>query len=63
MVDPVHIPASHAAQYPVAFSRRWLEKWHRRSGGRCPMTGASLDLKARPVGQDTMISGTTDDPV
>lgn len=45
MMDPVHIPASHSAQYPVAFSRRWLEKWHRRSGGRCPMTGAPLDLK------------------
>ncbi len=51
MMDPVHIPASHAAGYPVAFSRRWLEKWHRRSGGRCPMTGAALDLKERSFGE------------
>ncbi|CAK9082925.1 Potassium voltage-gated channel subfamily B member 2 [Durusdinium trenchii] len=45
MMDPVYIPASQSAQYPVAFSRRWLEKWHRRSGGRCPMSGAPLNLK------------------
>ena len=51
MMDPVHIPASHEAGYPVAFSRRWLEKWHRRSGGRCPMTGAALDLKERSCGE------------
>ena len=51
MMDPVHIPASHAAGYPVAFSRRWLEKWHRRSGGRCPMTGAALDLKEMSFGE------------
>lgn len=50
-MDPVHIPASHEAGYPVAFSRRWLEKWHRRSGGRCPMTGAALDLKERSCGE------------
>ena len=35
----------HLRRYPVAFSRRCLEKWHRRAGGRCPLTGAPMDLK------------------
>lgn len=43
--DPVFIPCSHSAHYKVVFSRRWLEKWHRRSGGRCPMSGGPLDMK------------------
>ncbi|CAJ1459566.1 unnamed protein product [Effrenium voratum] len=45
MMDPVYIPGSQVAHYPVAFSRRSLEKWHRRSKGRCPITGDTLDLK------------------
>lgn len=45
MMDPVYIPSSNSTQYPVAFSRRCLEKWHRRAGGRCPLTGAPMDLK------------------
>ena len=44
-MDPVYIPGSQVAHYPVAFSRRSLEKWHRRSKGRCPITGDTLDLK------------------
>ncbi|CAE8597631.1 unnamed protein product [Polarella glacialis] len=42
---PVHIPGSLSASYAVAFHRRSLERWHRRSGGRCPITGQPLDLK------------------
>eukprot|EP00927_Polykrikos_kofoidii_P034138 TRINITY_DN28977_c0_g1_i1.p1 TRINITY_DN28977_c0_g1~~TRINITY_DN28977_c0_g1_i1.p1 ORF type:complete len:660 (+),score=122.23 TRINITY_DN28977_c0_g1_i1:74-2053(+) len=40
----VRIPSACTTQ-PVAFDRRSLERWHRRSGGRCPITGQPLDLR------------------
>eukprot|EP00928_Gymnodinium_smaydae_P047515 TRINITY_DN31716_c0_g1_i1.p1 TRINITY_DN31716_c0_g1~~TRINITY_DN31716_c0_g1_i1.p1 ORF type:complete len:668 (-),score=119.72 TRINITY_DN31716_c0_g1_i1:155-2077(-) len=43
----VRIPG--ATQQPVAFDRRSLERWHRRSGGKCPITGQSLDLLRQAV--------------
>mmetsp|Transcript_89349 Transcript_89349/g.251585 ORF Transcript_89349/g.251585 Transcript_89349/m.251585 type:complete len:626 (+) Transcript_89349:69-1946(+) len=42
-VSAVRIPV--ATNQPVAFERKSLERWHRRSGGRCPITGQPLDLK------------------
>jgi len=39
------VPASGATAYPVLFARQSLEKWHRRTGGRCPLTGQPLDLR------------------
>lgn len=39
------VPASCTTAYPVLFARQSLEKWHRRSGGRCPLTGQPLDMR------------------
>jgi len=44
--DAVRIPAlTNATTQNVAFHRRSLERWYRRSGGLCPVTGHSLDLR------------------
>mmetsp|Transcript_90443 Transcript_90443/g.198102 ORF Transcript_90443/g.198102 Transcript_90443/m.198102 type:complete len:643 (+) Transcript_90443:61-1989(+) len=48
---PVRVPDASQASCETAFERHWLEKWHRRSKGRCPLTGRPLnmsDVKAAP---------------
>jgi len=42
---PVCVPGSSDTIYCVAFNRRNLERWHKRSGGRCPLTLQPLDLR------------------
>jgi len=42
----VRIPGCAAAAHPVAFTRQNLERWHRRSGGRCPITLEPLDMRS-----------------
>jgi len=44
-IAPVRVPGCAAAARPVAFGRRALERWHRRSGGRCPLTAQPLDMQ------------------
>lgn len=39
----VRIPG--ATIQPIAFDRRSLERWHRRTGGKCPISGRALDLR------------------
>ncbi|CAK0848779.1 unnamed protein product [Prorocentrum cordatum] len=56
------VPASGATAYPVLFARQSLEKWHRRTGGRCPLTGQPLD-PARGAGRPACPSGGPEPPV
>jgi len=41
----VRIPSSTSASFPVAYMRRPLEQWHRRSKGKDPLTGEDLDMR------------------
>eukprot|EP00747_Dinoflagellata_sp_TGD_P051663 gnl/TRDRNA2_/TRDRNA2_147469_c0_seq1.p1 gnl/TRDRNA2_/TRDRNA2_147469_c0~~gnl/TRDRNA2_/TRDRNA2_147469_c0_seq1.p1 ORF type:complete len:631 (+),score=84.23 gnl/TRDRNA2_/TRDRNA2_147469_c0_seq1:45-1937(+) len=51
---PVRVPGCAAAAHPVAFSRPSLERWHRCSGGRCPITLEPLQLASAEDAPDVL---------